>query len=52
MAYNAPAQPTTPATLAIQPAANQAASRAASPAAGLASTWPTYSDPCRQALSN
>ena len=41
-----------PTVLAIQPAANSAASRAASPAAGPATTWPTYSDPCRQALSN
>ena len=52
MAYNALVQPATPAMPAIQLAANLTASYTASPAAGLAFTWPTYSNPCRQAFSN
>ena len=39
-----------PAMLATQPTTNLVASYTASPAAGLASTWLTYSDPYRQAL--
>ena len=42
----------TPTILAIQPAVNLAASCTVNPAIGLASTWPIYSDPCRQAFSN
>jgi hypothetical protein len=52
MAHNALVQPVTPAVPAIQPTINQAASCAASPAVGPVSTWPIYSDPCRQAFSN
>ena len=52
MARNAPAQPTTSTAPVIQLAANQAASRTASPTTGLASTRPTYSNPRRQAFSN
>jgi len=42
----APTEPTVP------PAVNLVASRTASPAVTLAYTWPLYSDPYRQALSN
>ena len=52
MAYNALIQPITPATPAIQPTANLVASYIASPATDPVSTQSTYSDPCRQALSN
>jgi len=45
MAYNTPAQSVTPMALAIQPAINLVASRAASPTVGLAHTRPTYNDP-------
>ena len=44
-AYSALARPATPITLAAQPTVNPAASRAATPTAGLVFTWPIYSDP-------
>ena len=52
MACNALVQPTMPAALAIQPAANPVASCVASPAVGPVTIWPTYSNFYRQALSN
>jgi len=45
MAYNTLAQSATPMALAVQPAVNLAASRAASPIVGPAHTWPMYNDP-------
>jgi len=45
MVRNAPAQLVTPIAPPIQPAANLAASYAASPTIGLANTRPIYSNP-------
>jgi hypothetical protein len=45
-AYSAPARPVTPIIPAAQPIVNPAASRAATPTAGLVFTRPTYNDPC------
>jgi len=52
MGRNALVRSTAPIVLTVLPAVNLVASYIASPAVTLAYTWPLYSDPYRQALSN